>query len=132
MAIGTGITMQLGYAVASLKVPPSDIFSAINLQNVAQIGATVLCLVIAGQVFQSTTVRNLTGVLAGRGFSETEIHGAVAGTQSPLFESLSGDLRDDAVGAITASMQRAFVVPLVAGGVDLVGSLLMKRERLFK
>ncbi|PLB36279.1 major facilitator superfamily domain-containing protein [Aspergillus candidus] len=132
MAIGTGITMQLGYAVASLKVPASDIFSAINLQNVAQIGATVLCLVIAGQVFQSTAVRNLTSVLAGRGFSETEIHGAVAGTQSALFESLRGDVRDAAVGAITAAMRRAFVVPLVAGGVGLFSSLLMKRERLLK
>lgn len=55
MAVGTGITMQLGYAVASLTVPPSDIFSAINLQNIAQIGATVICLVIAGRVFQSTS-----------------------------------------------------------------------------
>lgn len=131
MAVGTGITMQLGYAVASLKVPPSDIFSAINLQNVAQIGATVICLVIAGQVFQSTAVRNLNDVLAGKGFTQAEIHHAVAGTQSALFESLSGDLRAAAIHAITSAMQRAFIIPLVAGAVGLVSSLLMRRERLF-
>lgn len=131
MAVGTGITMQLGYAVASLKVAPTDIFSAINLQNIAQIGATVICLVVAGQVFQSVAVRNLNEVLAGRGFSQTEIHGAVAGAQSMLFESLSGDLREAAIRAITAAMQRAFIIPLVAGVVGLISSLLMKMERLF-
>lgn len=131
MAIGTGITMQLGYAVANLTVAPSDIFSAINFQNIAQIGATVICLVIAGQVFQSSAVRNLNGVLAGRGFSEAKIHDAVAGVQSTLFETLNGDLRDAAVRAITSAMRRAFIIPLVAGAVSLVSSLLMKRERLF-
>ncbi|KAL4740427.1 major facilitator superfamily domain-containing protein [Aspergillus similis] len=131
MAVGTGITMQLGYAVASLKVPPTDIFSAINLQNIAQIGATVICLVVAGQVFQSTAVLNLNRVLAGLGFSQTEIHDAVAGAQSTLFESLNGNLRDAAIRAITDAMRRAFIVPLVAGGVGLISSLLMKRERLF-
>jgi hypothetical protein len=47
MGVGTGITMQLGYSVGSLNVKPTDILSAINLQNVAQIEATVICLVIA-------------------------------------------------------------------------------------
>ncbi|RDW78580.1 uncharacterized protein DSM5745_05432 [Aspergillus mulundensis] len=101
MAVGTGITMQLGYAVASLKVPPADVFSAINLQNVAQIGATVIYLVVAGQVFQSTAVRILNGALEGHGSSQAEIQDAVAGAQSPLFQSLSGHLRDSAIRAIT-------------------------------
>ncbi|KAL4909245.1 hypothetical protein BDW74DRAFT_174443 [Aspergillus multicolor] len=132
MAVGTGITMRLGYAFASLKVPPADIFSAINLQNAAQIGATVICLVIAGQVFQSTAVHNLNEVLDGHGFSQAEIHGAVARAQSPLFQNLNGDLRDAAIRAITGAIQRAFIVPLVAGGVGLTSSLLMKGERLLE
>lgn len=131
MAIGTGITMQLGYAVASLKVSPSDTLSAINLQNVAQIGATVICLVIASQAFQSNAVNNMTRALAGQGFSEEEISSAVAGAQSQLFESLDGDLRDSAVRAITEAMRRAFIIPLVAGIVGLVNSVFMRRERLF-
>lgn len=131
MAVGTGITMQLGYAVASLKVPATDILSAINLQNVAQIGATVICLVIASQAFQSNAVSNMTHALAGQGFSEEEISSAVAGTQSQFFESLGSDLRDSAVSAITEAMQQAFIIPLVAGIVGLVNSVLMSRERLF-
>ncbi|PWY81738.1 MFS general substrate transporter [Aspergillus sclerotioniger CBS 115572] len=132
MAVGTGITMQLGYAVASLKVPAGDVFSAINLQNVAQIGSTVICLVIASQVFQSTAVQNLNSVLKGQGFSEIEIHNAVAGAQSTLFQSLSGELREKAIRSITDAMARAFIIPLVAGAVGVVSSLGMKRERLFE
>lgn len=131
MAVGTGITMQLGYAVASLKVPPSDILSAISLQNVAQIGATVICLVVASQAFQSNAVNNMSNALADHGFSKEEISSAVAGAQSHLFESLDGDLRDAAVRAITDAMQRAFIIPLVAGIVGIVNSVFMSRERLF-
>ncbi|KAL2172742.1 hypothetical protein VTG60DRAFT_2561 [Thermothelomyces hinnuleus] len=111
MGIGTGITMQLGYAVASLKVPrPVDIFGAINMQNIAQIGSTVIFLVIAGQVFQSTAVHNLNIVLAGQSFSQEQIKDMVAGTQSE---------------------RPSFVIPLVAGIVSTISALLMKRERLF-
>ncbi|KAJ5892903.1 hypothetical protein N7504_009594 [Penicillium tannophilum] len=131
MGVGTGITMQLGYSVGSLKVKPTDTLSAINLQNVAQIGATVVCLVIASQAFHSNAVNNLNQVLEGQGFSQADIHGAVAGAQSTLFEKLDGDLRTVAIGAITSAMARAFVIPLVAGAVSTISSLLMSRERLF-
>lgn len=137
MGIGTGLTMQLGYSVSSLKVNPSDTLSAINIQNVAQIGATVICLVVASQVFQSTAVRNLNSVLAGQGHghgnghSQTEIRNAVSGAQSVLFESLDGELREAAIWGITEAIRRAFIIPLVGGVVGVVGSLFMKRERLF-
>lgn len=131
MGVGTGITMQLGYSVGSLKVKSTDMLSAINLQNVAQIGATVICLVIASQAFQSNAVNNLTHVLDGQGFSQADIHGAVAGAQSTLFETLDGDLRSAAIQAITSAMARAFIIPLVAGAVGIISSLLMSRERLF-
>ncbi|KAI0595292.1 major facilitator superfamily domain-containing protein [Biscogniauxia sp. FL1348] len=130
MATGTGITMQLGYAVASLKAAPPDVSSAINLQNVAQIGATVICLVVAGQVFQSTAVRNLNNVLAGRGYGDEEIRNAVAGVQSALFSTLDPDTRVDAIHAITEAIRRAFIVPLVAGVLATINSLFMHREKI--
>jgi MFS family permease len=131
LGIGSGMTMQLGYAVGSLKVPVTDIFSAINLQNIAQIGATVICLVIAGQVFQSTAIDNMTRVLAGEGYSQADIRNAVAGTQSTLFQELSKELRADAVQAVTDAIKRAFIIPLVAGMVSVLAALAMRREKIF-
>ena len=87
MGTGTRITMQLGYSVSSLKIQPTDILGAINLQNVAQISTMVICLVIASQAFQSSTVNNLNHALAGRGFSLADIHSTVLGTQSVVQET---------------------------------------------
>ncbi|AEO62440.1 uncharacterized protein THITE_2037905 [Thermothielavioides terrestris NRRL 8126] len=132
MGVGSGITMQLGYAVASLKVSrPADVFGAINMQNIAQIGATVICLVVAGQAFQTSAVRNLDAALAGRGYSRAQLQAMVSGTESALFDSLSGELRAKVIDAVVAAMRRAFVIPLVAGAVSIVSAVLMRRERLF-
>ncbi|KAM0261375.1 hypothetical protein ACHAQJ_002226 [Trichoderma viride] len=132
-AVGSGLTLQIGYAVATLKVNPKYMGDALSLQNVAQIGGTVIALVIAGQVFQSTATMNLTKVLAGSSYNFTtaDIQNAIAGTQSVIFEEITGDLREQAILAITKAMQRAFIIVCVGGGVHTISGLLMKREKLF-
>ncbi|KAK3313200.1 major facilitator superfamily domain-containing protein [Apodospora peruviana] len=131
IALGTGLTIQLGYAVATLTVSPADIGHALSMQNVSQIGSTVICLVIAGQVFQSAAVANLGQALAGKGFSAQEIAAAVTGAQSEVFQQLSGDLRIAAIEAIVQAMQKSFILVIVGGAVLFVSALLMKREKLF-
>ncbi|RYP61313.1 hypothetical protein DL770_009822 [Monosporascus sp. CRB-9-2] len=131
MAVGTGLTLQLGYTVATLKAEPADAVSAINLQNVSQIGSTVICLVVGGQIFQNAAVGNLRQVLAGRGLSEAELRDAVSWVHSAVFETLSGDIRDSAVAAISAAMQKSFVLVIVAGALEILSALGMKFERLF-
>ncbi|KAH6603892.1 hypothetical protein Trco_007338 [Trichoderma cornu-damae] len=130
-AVGSGLTLQIGYAVATLKVEPKHVGDALSLQNVAQLGGSVIALVIAGQVFQSTATRNLTEVLAHTSFTAADIQSAIAGAQSIIFEHITGDLRDRAILAITNAMQRAFILVCVGGGVHLTCGLLMKREKLF-
>ncbi|KAK0767210.1 hypothetical protein N5P37_000944 [Trichoderma harzianum] len=130
-AVGTGLTLQIGYAVASLVVDPKDIGDAISLQNFSQIGSNLISLVIAGQIFQSVAVRNLEKVLDGTSFSHKEIVDAVSGAQSTLFQQLSGELRNQAVHAITQAIQQALILLPVGGGVILLAALIMKRERLF-
>lgn len=103
----------------------------VNLQNIAQIGATVICLVVAGQVFQSTAVHNLNAVLASQGYTQEEIKSMVSGTQSDLFTSLTGDLRSAVTNAIISAMRLSFVIPLIAGVMSTISAALMRRERLF-
>lgn len=131
IAVGTGLTLQIGYAIATLKVPADKVGDAIKMQNVAQIGGTVLALVIAGQVFQSSAVQNLDAVLKGHGFSQSDIHDIVAGTQSVLFAELDGELKRVAIDAITKAMQKSFILVIVAGATILVSSAAMRFERLF-
>ncbi|UKZ78391.1 hypothetical protein TrVFT333_006128 [Trichoderma virens FT-333] len=130
-AVGTGLTLQIGYAVATLKVEPKDMGAALSLQNVSQIGGTVICLVIAGQVFQSAATKNLTEALRDTNFTAQDIQNAIAGAQSKIFEEISGELKDSAILAITKAMQKAFILVCVGGGVHMLSALGMKREKLF-
>jgi MFS family permease len=131
LAVGTGLTMQIGYAVATLKVEPEDVARSLSMQNVSQIGGTTIALIISVLVFESAAVRNVSSVLAGQGFSKEQIQGAVAGAQSVLFEQLSDDMKDNVIFAITQAMQAPFILIIVAGAVVMVSTVAMKREKLF-
>ena len=130
--IGTGLSLQIGYAVATLVIAdPRDTGNAISLQNVSQVGSTMISLVVAGQIFQGTAVRNLRAVLAGQGYTTADIQSAVAGAQSTLFASLDAGLRVQAVEAITSAIQSAFVLVIVSGAMLLIVGAVMRREKLF-
>ena len=131
IAVGSGITLQIGYAVAGIKAGPKSLGDAISLQNVSQIGGTVLALVIAGQIFQSMAFQYLSEVLKDTGYSAKEIHDAVAGAQSKLFTELTGELRERAILAITQGMQKSFILVIVSGAVLIVTGAFMRVERLF-
>lgn len=131
VAIGVGLTMQLSYSVGPLTGDEKDQGHIISFMNVSQIGGTVISLVLAGQIFQSLAAQKLKRVLTGEGFSDAQIRSGVAGVRSELFMLLSGEQRETAIEAITRAMQKAFVLPVVAGAVMIVASLLMKREKLF-
>ncbi|KAK7748155.1 hypothetical protein SLS53_001410 [Cytospora paraplurivora] len=131
VSVGTGLSMTLGYTIATLTLPPEDAGGGLKMQNIAQIGGQVISLGIADQIYQSTAVNKLSAVLAGKGYSKLEIESAVAGAQSKVFEELTGELRDEAVNAVAAAMRLTFVMIPIAGAVLLIAALCMKREKLF-
>ncbi|EAU33818.1 predicted protein [Aspergillus terreus NIH2624] len=131
VAVGTGLSMVMGYTVATLTLKPEDTGAGLKMQNVSQIGGQVIALAVAGQIYQSEVIQKLSAALAGQGFSQEAIQGATAGAQSPLFETLNGELREKAIQAVTEAMQMTFVLVPVAGGVMLLAALGMKWERLF-
>ncbi|KAL6693977.1 major facilitator superfamily domain-containing protein [Trichoderma pleuroticola] len=130
LAVGTGLTMQIGYAVATLKVTPEDVAKSLSMQNVSQMGGTSIALIMAVLFFESAAVRNVSGVLEGQGFSDGQIRAVMAGAQITLFEQLSDDMKMHAILAITEAMQTAFILVIVSGAV-VVSSVAMKREKLF-
>ncbi|KAH8721526.1 major facilitator superfamily domain-containing protein [Phaeosphaeriaceae sp. PMI808] len=131
VAVGTGLSMVTGYTVATLICEPQDVGGALSLQNVSQIGGQVIALAVAGQIYQSTALKNLKVALSGNNFSDKDIRGAVAGSQSALLKELSPELKAKAIEAITHAMQMTFVLVPVAGGIMLIAALCMKREKLF-
>ncbi|KAK4446595.1 efflux pump roqT [Podospora aff. communis PSN243] len=131
VAVGNGLTIQLGYAVSTLTVAPADIGNGLALQNMGQIGAAAVVLVISGQVFQSYAARNLMAALGGQGFTPAEIVSVAAGAQSAVFHMLNGELREAATEAIVSAMRRSFALVVSSGAVMTAAAAGMKREKLF-
>jgi hypothetical protein len=130
-AIGSGLTLQISFPIAALKAPGHKV-DALALQNMAQIGGTVISLLIAGLLFQSTAAANLARVLANTGFTDADIQSAIAGAKSNIFEELTGDVRDDAILSITQAIQKSFILVIAGGGVLTTAGLLMKHEQVFE
>ncbi|CAM1506033.1 Fc.00g056740.m01.CDS01 [Cosmosporella sp. VM-42] len=108
-AVGSGLSLQIGYAVVTPKAP-EDMGGALSPQNDAQIGGSVVSLVIAGQVFQSTAVTKFTKVLASKGFTGADIQSAIAGAKGGVFEEISGPLKEEAILATTQATQKCFIL----------------------
>ncbi|KAF3063020.1 hypothetical protein N5P37_011349 [Trichoderma harzianum] len=137
LAIGTGVANQAAYSVTPVKVAmdprfgPQMIPDAIGFINMAQIGAAVHALAISGTVFQNLAFQYLQSALAGYGYSDAQLHGAIAGTQSQLLAQATDAVRALALEAIVKAMSRVYILVIVAGGVLLLSSLGMKTEKLF-
>lgn len=137
IAIGTGLTCQSSYSIAPVKVAmnsrygPQMIPDAIGFINMAQIGSVVHALAISGTVFQNLAFQNLKTALAGRGFTDSQLHGAISGAQSGLLANASEEVKVLAVGAIIKAMDRVYILVIVAGGVVFLASFAMKWEKLF-
>lgn len=136
LGAGAGLLVNSGYTVGGIKTTlrtgsGEDVQSVISMLNLSQLGSQLVALLIAGQVFQSLAMANLTGVLNGQGFSQQDIRGAIAGAKSTLFESLTSEMKGSAIDAIMDAIKNVYIISIVAGACAVVSSLLLKRERLF-
>ncbi|RDW66620.1 hypothetical protein BP5796_09369 [Coleophoma crateriformis] len=137
IALGVGLIFNAGYSIAGIKMgakggSTDDINAVVAVQNMSQIGGVLTALLVAGQVFQSIAFRKLTVLLRDQGFTDAQVRSVAAGSTSLVFESLSPSLARKAVEAVTSTISTIYVLTIVSGGLSLLCSLLLKRERLFK
>ena len=131
MALGAGLAATAGYSVAPTQVAPHRVPDAIGFMNTAQIGASAIALTITSAVFQNIGFVYVSGALQGLDFSAEDIHAALAGARSTVFESVSDDVRQRVLDGVVRAMGNAYVLCFVAGALGLVCSLCMRRERVF-
>ncbi|EGD97384.1 hypothetical protein TESG_04795 [Trichophyton tonsurans CBS 112818] len=132
LAIGAGAIAQAAYSVAAAKVKGVEVNQAVTFINLAQLGATVLCLAISGTIFQNLALRNLETALAQYGdYSREQLISAIAGAKSDILIHGTPEVKEAAINAIVSAMKNVYVSLIGAGGVVLVTSLFLKREKLF-
>ncbi|KAF2664197.1 MFS general substrate transporter [Microthyrium microscopicum] len=130
-AIGAGLSQQAAYSVAQGKAPTDRIADAVGFVNSAQIGGIVIALTITSAVFQNIGYAHIAEAVDGLGFSPEEIHGALTGAKSAIFETVSPEVREKVIEGIVKAISDGYILLIVAGAVNLIAAFFMKRERLF-
>ncbi|KAE9364058.1 MFS multidrug transporter-like protein [Stipitochalara longipes BDJ] len=130
-AVGAGSALQAAYSAASAKVEPKHVPAAIGFMNMAQLGGTTIALTIAGQIFQSFSFMSVKNALQGLGFSDAEVHAAIAGVQSDLLANVSPQVREHVLEGIVEAIDKVYVLIIAGGALTLVLSVFLKREKLF-
>ena len=131
IAIGSGLSAQTAYSVAPAKVQPHQVPSAIGFINIAQIGGIVIALTVSGTVFQNIAASDLGKVLYPLGFNSSDVQGAIAGSQSTLFEHLPAAVKVNAIEAIVQAVDKTYALVITAGALAVVTSVFLRREKLF-
>jgi MFS family permease len=131
LGIGAGLSQQAAYSVAPAKVEPHRAPDAVGFINSSQIGAVVIALTITSTVFQNIGFRHVSNALQGLGFSDADIHAALAGAKSTVFTSTPPEVREKVIEGIVKAIGDGYILIIVAGAVMLLCSVFMRREKLF-
>lgn len=130
VAVGAGLVVQTAYSVGAVKVKTHEIPSVIGFMNVAQIGTAALALSIADCIFQNVGFIEVRNALSGYGFNAAQIRSALAGSESAVISGGNPTVAELAIGAIVDVIGKIWFMSIAAGGVILLGSFFMSREKL--
>ncbi|KAI0478573.1 major facilitator superfamily-domain-containing protein [Xylariaceae sp. FL0804] len=128
IGIGSGLYIQTGYAVAQLLVPADKIPRTVALIGYGHILGATLALAIGGSVFLNQATNMIAGILPST--PRTVVQQAITGDGTNFFQTLSLDTRDSVLRAISKCIGHVYGTVIFAGGLTIIFSLLMKRERL--
>jgi hypothetical protein len=128
--IGGGISQQVAYSVVQAKVPANRVADAVNMVNIAQIGAMTLGLTVASNIFQNVGFQKVNSALQGLNFSTEDVRSALAGAKSEIFSQVDAAVRAKMIDGIVKTIADIYIMIIAAGSILVVTSLLMKRERL--
>jgi MFS family permease len=128
VGLGAGMYSQAGFAVAQASVPKQRAGQAIGLLTTGQVLGIVLSLSIGGTVLINTATSGLSVLLPG--VPTNVIKNAISGTSGTFFNTLDEATKAAALDVIVKSIDKVYILPITAGVVGFVFSLLMKHERI--
>ncbi|OOQ89032.1 MFS transporter [Penicillium brasilianum] len=129
IGIGAGMFIQAGFSVAQAKVSTSRETDATSFMSWGQNMGIMISLAISGAVFQNNCIDKLKHVLPN--LSRNELKAVISGNDSEIFRRLDDDTRTRVLQAIVWAMSRTYFLVVTAGAMAILGSLTMKRERIF-
>ncbi|KAI5455988.1 major facilitator superfamily domain-containing protein [Mariannaea sp. PMI_226] len=130
IAIGAGLTQQIAYAVAPVKVKPHEVPAAIGFINIAQLGSISIALAISGSIYQNLGFHFLQDALKEFDYSQADIKSALAGVKSVVLTHSDARVRELAIGALVRTISSLYGLVIGAGALTLVCAAFMRLEKL--
>ncbi|SPO07260.1 related to aflatoxin efflux pump AFLT [Cephalotrichum gorgonifer] len=125
-----GLTVsQASYDVAAHMVRPDQIPEVIQFINISQGQSQLLGLAIASAIFQAEAFKGMKDLLGPLGYSDGEVRGAIAGSRSQLLESVSPEIKAEALEVIVGVIAKEWVLVIAAGALQTICALFMSRKR---
>ncbi|KAK5687092.1 hypothetical protein LTS10_001229 [Elasticomyces elasticus] len=130
IAIGSGMTFQIAYAVMAAKVTRKDQANAIGFINVAQLGTTALALAIASCLFQNLGFNFLKDALTDYDLDDSFLRAALGGAASAQLQSAPPEVVRITVETVAYTIARVFGTCIAVGALLAVSSVFMTWEKL--
>ncbi|OTA99736.1 hypothetical protein M426DRAFT_268835 [Hypoxylon sp. CI-4A] len=121
VGIGTGCSIQAGYAVIQAVVDAADMAYAIGFMMLGQLSGIGFGLAVSGAVFVNKAIEDLTILFPEAPVADLQL--TLAGTSNGFFNSLSTELRSEAIDVIIGALQKVFIPVYVAAALALVLSV---------
>ena len=129
LAIGAGAYNQVSLSVAQAKAAKSDLAQAVSFIICAQMIGITLALSISNAIFLSVATDKLIPLLPNQ--TRPIVQSTISGTNRNLIDSLALGTQHMLLAAIVAGMNDTYIMVMVAGGLVVIFSVFLKRERLF-
>jgi hypothetical protein len=127
IGFGAGCFVTLCFATAQTQVDKAEIPHAVAFMAFAQQGGAAFTLAISNSVFLNDSIRQISDILPQ--LPRASIQRILSGLGSDILSSLSKAERDRVSQAVAASLSKAYIVPIICGGLAVILSLFIKRDR---
>ncbi|KAL6904127.1 major facilitator superfamily domain-containing protein [Trichoderma evansii] len=130
IAVGSGLSSQLAYAIAPAKVKAHEVSAAIGFINVAQLGSISIALAISGSIYQNLGLKFLQTALQEFNYSEADLKSALAGAKSIVLTHSNAHVKDLAIGALVRTISSLYGLVIAAAALTLLSAVFMRFEKL--
>ncbi|KAJ5296301.1 uncharacterized protein N7443_007194 [Penicillium atrosanguineum] len=127
LGLGAGAYTQAAFAVIQAVVTPADAPNGLTLMLLAQLSGMTLGLSVSGAIFVKIASNNLFALLPE--YPKSDVRQIVSGTSGQLLQSLSENMREQALAIIVSAWQNIFVCVYAAAAASLICSVFMSHKR---
>ena len=129
IGLGSGLFVQASFAVSQAKVDPQSIPLAVAFIGCGQITGITFALTISSSIFLNEATNKISNILPH--VPRALVQQAISGVDGAFFNTFNAADRSRILDAIVQSINNVYLMVVAAGGVAVVLSVFMKRERLF-